>query len=252
MDQEKELEYNQNDIVKINLFDEVIGDETEQLIDNSILESQSMEKVVQESSPTLNNFTERNEELPEEPELSENKSVEDFAEVLKKLNRLEHNFETKIKYDEHKQTVIDRMHTELQEYKNDVLLTLTKPLFMDLIKLYDDVPKISRSLHNDAGLESLHDLEREVQDYILEILEKYDVYLFKELEDIFNPRSQQAIRTTPTSDQENVRKVTTRLRPGFKRDEKILRPEGVEVLVYKPVIKNEIDTNTKDIEREAL
>ena len=41
-----------------------------------------------------------------------------------------------------RERVIDRLHAELQEYKQDFLLKVQRPIFIDLIQLHDDIGKM--------------------------------------------------------------------------------------------------------------
>ena len=41
-----------------------------------------------------------------------------------------------------RERVIDRLHAELQEYKQDLLLKVQRPIFIDLIQLHDDIGKM--------------------------------------------------------------------------------------------------------------
>ena len=38
--------------------------------------------------------------------------------------------------------MIDRLHAELQEYKQDLLFKVQRPIFVDLIQLHDDIGKM--------------------------------------------------------------------------------------------------------------
>ena len=41
-----------------------------------------------------------------------------------------------------RERVVDRLHAELQEYKQDLLLKVQRPIFVDLIQLHDDIGKM--------------------------------------------------------------------------------------------------------------
>ena len=54
-------------------------------------------------------------------------------------------FEREIRAEATREKVVDRLHAELQEYKQDLLLNILRPVFIDLIQLHDDIGKVAVS-----------------------------------------------------------------------------------------------------------
>src|SRR5579862_6730335 len=64
-----------------------------------------------------------------------------IQQVLTSLNQLRQDFETKLMYDASKERQIDGMHQELQGYREGLHFRLLRPMFHDLIAMYDDLGK---------------------------------------------------------------------------------------------------------------
>src|SRR5579863_4500668 len=58
------------------------------------------------------------------------------------MQRLREDFETKVKYDESKERLIDSLHRELQVYREGLHFKILKPVVIDLIAMYDDLGKL--------------------------------------------------------------------------------------------------------------
>jgi molecular chaperone GrpE len=152
----------------------------------------------------------------------------------KRLDALTSAFEREIRAEATREKVVDRLHAELQEYKNDLLLNVLRPVFVDLIQLHDDIGKIVSSQpgpSDDAG--RLLDLMRGFQQGIEDILYRQGVEPFTLDDDAFDPRRQRAFSTVPTEEPDLNKRVANRLRKGFRSGEKVIRPEIVSVYAVK-------------------
>ena len=70
----------------------------------------------------------------------------------RRLDSLRAIFERELRAEATRERVIDRLHAELQEYKQDLLLKVQRPIFVDLIQLHDDMGKmIEARSASDAG-----------------------------------------------------------------------------------------------------
>jgi molecular chaperone GrpE (heat shock protein) len=67
-------------------------------------------------------------------------------------------FKAKLKYDAHKERIIDHLHQELQAYKNDIVKKHVQSLIMDLIKIIDDARKFTE--HYRTKEPSLEDIAK--------------------------------------------------------------------------------------------
>jgi len=64
-------------------------------------------------------------------------------EIKLKLEDLSNAFESKIKYDEHKNKIIDDLHQALQEYRDGLIKKYLHRIVIDVIKIVDDMRKFT-------------------------------------------------------------------------------------------------------------
>jgi molecular chaperone GrpE len=152
----------------------------------------------------------------------------------RKLDALQTVFDREIRAEATREKVVDRLHAELQEYKQGLLLGILKPVFVDLIQLHDDMGKMTTAQGQAEGdIANLLDLIRGFQQGIEDILYRQGVEPFSLEGDAFDPRRQRALSTVPTDSPERNKQVATRLRKGFQAGDKVIRPEMVTVYSYK-------------------
>jgi molecular chaperone GrpE len=166
-------------------------------------------------------------------------SVERLTEQLgRRLDLLQTTFERELRAETTRERVVDRLHAELQEYKQDFLLKVQRPIFIDLIQLHDDIGKMidsatSTSADPDAGVRLRVTLES-IQTAIEDILYRQGVEPFTLEGTEFDPRKQRAVSTQATDDPMLNKRVATRLRKGFCSGDKLIRPEIVTVFTHRP------------------
>jgi molecular chaperone GrpE len=159
------------------------------------------------------------------------KSGDALAQIFERLESLQRAFDTKIKYDAAKEKQLDTLHAELQSHREDLYSKIMRPLFMDLIEMYDDMHSLVR--HGQAREDSTEGearLQRSLAsflDTIVGILERYGVSVFSAEGDSVSPQRQRAIKLVDTQIPEQDRLIAERLRKGFSYDGKVLRPELV-------------------------
>ncbi|RJP75554.1 MAG: nucleotide exchange factor GrpE [Candidatus Zixiibacteriota bacterium] len=153
------------------------------------------------------------------------------------VSRLQDDFESKIQYDAAREAQFNQLHQELMEYKSDLLGKITGPLIRDLIALHDDLDSLiahPAEFADEASRDTHLKILRHLQQYLLDILEKQDVYAFRLEGPEFDPRQQQNLRSVPTPEESLNRRLSGRRRVGFRQRERLLRPEGVEVYLHVP------------------
>ncbi|RUL88337.1 nucleotide exchange factor GrpE [Tautonia sociabilis] len=146
-----------------------------------------------------------------------------------RLDRLQAQFDRELRAESTREKVVDRLHAELQEYKNDLLLKVTKPIFLDLIVLHDDMGKMADSVGDDRAAGLLRDFQRGVED----VLYRQGVEPFRVDGETFDPRRQRAISTVSTEDPARNKTIAARLRPGFASGDLVIRPELVSVFALR-------------------
>ena len=154
-----------------------------------------------------------------------------------RLDALQTTFDRELRAESTRERVIDRLHAELQEYKQDLLLKIQRPIFVDLIQLHDDIGKMIDA-RPAAGADperaaAIRGVIESIQTAIEDILYRQGVEPFVIEGDEFDPRKQRAISTQATTDSSLNKKVASRLRKGFQAGDKVIRPEVVTVFTHR-------------------
>jgi molecular chaperone GrpE len=158
--------------------------------------------------------------------------------LVSKLDTLQAEFKSKLKYDQHKEKIIDELHRELQEHKSDLIKKLLQPMIMDVIHAIDDINKLTIHYTQQAPEEiepqKLLNLMATIPYDLEHLLYRQGIETFRSSEPVFNPNRQRALKTLPTSEPSKDKTIAQSLRQGYEWDGKIFRPEMVEVYTYQP------------------
>ena len=158
-----------------------------------------------------------------------------------KLDQLRTSFDREIRAETTRERVVDRLHAELQEYKQDLLMKVMKPVFIDLIQLHDDMGKIVESClrEGEPAAETAHwvDVVNGLRQGIEDILYRQGVEPFSAEDSAFDARRQRSIATIPTEDATLSKMIAVRHRKGFQSGDKVIRPELVSVFSLKAVAR---------------
>lgn len=161
-----------------------------------------------------------------------------FETIHLRLEELVQAFDAKLKYDAHKNKIIDDLHLSLQQHRDGLLKKYLHRIVMDVIKIVDDMRKLTAHYN-----QQLHSEETSTK------LLKYIENIASDLEDLFSwegvtpftcdgntvdPSRQRILGKIQTDDPEKDKTVAERLRPGYEWDGKIIRPEMISVYVYQP------------------
>ena len=158
------------------------------------------------------------------------------AAVDRRFDGLQSQFEREVRAEATREKVVDRLHAELQEYKQDLLLSVLRPVFVDLIQLHDDIGKMVAAQGEAAGdVRRLLDIMQGYQQAIEDILDRQGVEPYTLEGEVFDPRRQRAVGTVPTDDPSLAKTIAARLRKGFRTlaGDRVIRPEIVSVFALK-------------------
>jgi molecular chaperone GrpE len=157
------------------------------------------------------------------------------ARLDQRLAGLQTLFEREIRAEATRERIVDRLHAELQDYKQDLFLKVQRPIFIDLIQLHDDIGKMIEAQPPDDPdrLAAVRGTLESIRTAIEDILYRQGVEPFQQAGDEFDPRRQRAVTTVPTEEPELNKTVANRLRPGFQAGDKLIRPEIVSVYTLK-------------------
>jgi molecular chaperone GrpE len=166
-------------------------------------------------------------------------AISDLGEDLgRRIDALRSTFERELRAEANRERVVDRLHAELQDYKQDLLLKVQRPIFIDLIQLHDDVGKMMAArTSTDSELDgpaSFRGILESIQTAIEDILYRQGVEPFSLETGEFDPRRQRALSTLPTDEPALNKTVAARIRKGFAAGEKLIRPELVSVFLLRP------------------
>ncbi|MDR0332376.1 MAG: nucleotide exchange factor GrpE [Dysgonamonadaceae bacterium] len=208
----------------------VLIDETNQITEGNV-EKTDFEQELE----TLNQLNENLEEevvveLVEQVSISVDCVAAMFGELSKK-------FDDKIAADTHKNQLFDKMYKELQSLKDDPYKKTLKPIFMDLIVFADSmkslVSRYEETPEPEVILEKYQKLRKEfnkIGSHIEDLLYNYSIEPFSANEgDEFDPKTQQAKKTTAVENDADSKKIIGSLLPGYYWDEQLLRKESVHI-----------------------
>jgi len=159
------------------------------------------------------------------------------CEITDRLDILTRMFESKLAYDEFKETQISRLHAELQENKSELLFRRSMPLVNGIIRVHDSMGKLIDSSSGEDSSLSVERLIRTIKAFredLEEILSDHGVNSFQMPDGPFDPHRQRALRTIPTQSPELTGRIAERLYPGFERENGVVIKERVAVYVTAP------------------
>lgn len=182
-----------------------------------------------EKSSEKDDFIESTENLSFTQE-NNNPSI-DLAKIETLLLELSNRFEKKISVDEHKNALFDKMYDELQTYKTDIYSKILKPFVLSTITLIDDTNMFLSKLEEDDGQKTKNYL-RGITDDLADILETNGVDIYEEETEVFNPRTQKAVKIVPTNNPDLDKHIACRVRKGYSWQGVVLRPEWIHLYKY--------------------
>lgn len=179
---------------------------------------------------------------------------DDVAPSLKEMmtlqEELKREFQAKLKYDQYKEKIIDDLHKEVQDYKEDIVKKIIQPLVRDLIMVNANIYKLvenyraqDQELDADKILKTLESVTMDIDDALyrqgIEPLESPNEHV--------EPLKQKILKTIKVADQSKERQIAKRIRKGYEWDDKIIQKEEVYVYVYD----KSLDDDKKQLEKEG-
>lgn len=156
--------------------------------------------------------------------------------MAQQLSSLEALFTKRIMYTDHEEKTLDRMHSELQRYKEDLYFKLIKPILVDVLEMRDSIIRMAEMYagkpegQQDIPLKTFSNYAYDLQ----EILEKNGIEIFRsEPGGDYIPLRQRVVKKLPTADETLHGKVAQSITSGYLNGDKVLSPEKVSVYVYE-------------------
>ncbi len=156
-------------------------------------------------------------------------------EILQQQMEQQRLFESRIHSDEVQARALERLHGELQDYKQNFVRQEMMPLLKDVIFCHDVIAKEADRIQADRGDSGAAKAIELIGQMLLDTLFKYDVEPFRGETDEYDRKSQQCVGTELTGDQQLDKHTAMHGLLGFRMEDKIIRREQVTVYRYEAV-----------------
>lgn len=212
--------------------------------------SETITAPIDENNPPSNDRVLESPEQVETPEfaLKQGELLEDVFSNLKEIaatqNDIKKDFNQKLQYDQHKEQLIDKLHKELQEYKDDIIKSSIQPLVRDLIMINDNIFKLIENyrasdepLQAEAILDQMEGITMDIDD----ALYRQGIETYTCPGEKVDPIRQNIFKTVKINDTSKEKHLSDRIRKGYEWDDKIIRKELVSVYIHDENIKETPD-----------
>ena len=157
-------------------------------------------------------------------------------DMTARLESMEELFRKRIAYTDHEEKVGDRMHKELQRYRDDLYFKLIKPILVDVLEMRDSILRTA-AIYGEKPAEQQVIPLKTFANYaydLQEILEKNGIEIFSsEAGGDYVALRQRVVKKIPTQDPSLHGKVAQVLTEGYLNGDKVLSPEKVAVYIYQ-------------------
>jgi molecular chaperone GrpE len=167
-------------------------------------------------------------------ESTEQQLLTGFADVIAEVAALRQTVETCLLNDKVTEEAFDRLYVEVEEVRQERGFQQVRPLFMDLILLYDRIELgIQQMSELEASMPDVVQLLKSFRDELIEILYRREIETIVTPTTTFDRTLQQAVSVQPTGMEQEHNQVVRVVRRGFRYRNRILRSEEVIVRSYK-------------------
>jgi molecular chaperone GrpE (heat shock protein) len=160
-----------------------------------------------------------------------------LEKIEQEMARIRSEFESKLKYDAHKNAIIDKLHQDLQEYKGDFLKKYVQSIIMDIVQIIDNIRKLVAHYEeqgtDEADPRKLLDIIKGIPSDLEDLFFRQGVKPYVCGGNEFDPSRQRVLKTLTTDDKQKDKTVAESLRPGYEWEGQVIRPEMVTAYVYK-------------------
>jgi molecular chaperone GrpE len=219
-------------------FSEEEPKETKEINPSEIETDVSLKTEFVEKTSVINEDNKATDEKDEEKQIDTFQSSQkasivnpELALIKELISDLSAQFESKIKYDKHKEEIIDKLHSENQTFKNDLYKKFILPLVNEIIFMLDDYStlfkKHSESDINEVDVPKLLKQFGGISEDLENLLYKNGIDVYSVEGEQLDSSKQKVIKTIPTDDPLKDKTVCEKLKKGFVLDGKIIRMEHV-------------------------
>lgn len=166
-----------------------------------------------------------------------------LQDLLQQMHHLSDAFDTKLKYDEHKNKIIDELHRELQEFREGIIKKHLHSMITDTIKIIDDIRKLKVHYESVTPTENtIPDLLNSMEDIASDLEDQFSwqgVLPYTCEGDHFDYTRQRVVKKIETRDPDLDKKIAGSIRPGYEWEGKVIRPEMVAVYIHNDASSEE-------------
>ncbi len=201
-----------------------------QTFEQSVLDTETSEPApIAESTPTP---------VPETKETEKDSSEidalrQELADIKAGLSALQETFEQKIKTDTKKNEQFDRLHEELQDYRNGTFEKTSDAIALEIIRLIDelgnDMAFYAETAETDPTAKALQDKSVDLRQELLDILYRQGIEPYQDKTETLDSHRQTNVQTVITEEPEKHRTIAERLSDGYEKNGRVIRKERVKV-----------------------
>ena len=209
-------------------------------------------ETVVDSDPQTNHILDVETSQTATPDRDIELVLAELVDVKTQLAFLKQEIVERLRYDKAKERAFERLYAELDELKRDSAFNQLRPLYTDLILLFDRIDNLLESPHHDdvPPADYLNTLKT-FRDELRELLYRRGVEIIRTNQPKFDSAWQRAVGTVDTIHDQEDGHVARVVRKGFAAEERLIRPEEVIVKRFKPgPSKDEVD-NGKESETDS-
>ena len=156
------------------------------------------------------------------------------------VDRILRAFDEKLRYDQSKQQVIDRLHDELVGHRGDLVAQTARPFIFGMIHHHAEIGKLLAAVRNERAAEvptaKVCKLLESLQEDVEDVLGENGVAAYRvEVSAPFDPARQTVIGAAlPTTDEARSGTIAACLGPGFERDGRVVVKARVSAYRLEP------------------
>lgn len=185
------------------------------------------EKAVEEPQPEKPVIDEKPAEKPQET----NTVIQDDR-LYDKLCDLEKLFKERIAYDEHKNELFDKLYEDKKRYENDIVASVTDPIILEIIRVIEEIRAQIAKIPYEANQENYDKLVKRLKDIpqrLEDVLYECDVEPYEVAGDEPDTKQQKIVQAVETKDPELAGKIAARLTCGYKKGNRVIKSERINV-----------------------
>ncbi|MBS7328543.1 MAG: nucleotide exchange factor GrpE [Oxalobacter sp.] len=178
---------------------------------------------------------------------------QELADIKASLAALQESFDQKIKTDAKKNEQFDRLHDELQDYRNGTFEKNIDAIALEIIRLIDELGNdanfYKETAETDGTAKALYKKTDDLRQELLDILYRQSIEPYQDKSEELDSHRQTNVQTVITEEAEKHRKIAERVADGYEKNGRVIRKERVKV--YRAVPSKNETNNQPDKDWKA-